>query len=54
MVAIVDRECTVKYLTKDDEGFYLKPGNKVYQDIRPKDSLELFGVVVGEFRTYGN
>lgn len=52
VVAIVDRECTVKYLAKDEAGFYLRPGNSAYQDIRPKDSLELFGVVVGEFRKY--
>jgi len=52
VVAIVDRECTVKYLAKDQHGFYLRPGNKAYQEIRPKDSLELFGVVVGEFRKY--
>jgi repressor LexA len=52
VVAIVDRECTVKYLAKDEAGFYLRPGNSAYQDIRPMDSLELFGVVVGEFRKY--
>ena len=52
VVAIVDRECTVKYLAKDEAGFYLHPGNKAYTDIRPADSLELFGVVVGQFRKY--
>lgn len=52
VVAIVDQECTVKYLAKDDAGFYLRPGNNAYKDIRPADSLELFGVVVGQFRKY--
>lgn len=52
VVAILDRECTVKYLAKDEAGFYLRPGNSAYPDIRPTDSLELFGVVVGQFRKY--
>lgn len=52
VVAIVDRQCTVKFLAKDEVGFYLRPGNRAYPDIRPTDSLELFGVVVGQFRKY--
>lgn len=52
VVAVVDREYTVKYLAKDKTGFYLKPGNKAYQNIRAKDDLQLFGVVVGSFRKY--
>jgi repressor LexA len=52
VVAIVDNEYTVKYLEHDKGGFYLKPGNKEYPIIRAKDSLELFGVVVGSFRKY--
>lgn len=52
VVAIVDRECTVKFLAKDGAGFYLRPGNSAYPEIRPTDSLELFGVVVGQFRKY--
>jgi repressor LexA len=52
VVAIVDQECTVKYLAKDEAGFYLRPGNGSYPDIRSMDSPELFGVVVGEFRKY--
>jgi SOS-response transcriptional repressor LexA len=52
VVAIVDREYTIRFLAKDDQGFYLKPGNISCQDIRPTDSLELFGVVVGAFRKY--
>lgn len=52
VVAIVDGEYTVKFLAKDKAGFYLKPGNKAYENIRPKDSLELFGKVVGSVRLY--
>lgn len=53
VVAIVDNEYTVKYLEHDKKGFYLRPGNKDYPQIRPKDSLEIFGRVVGCFRKYG-
>lgn len=49
VVALIDREYTIKYLAEDDNGFYLKPGNK---EIRPADSLEIFGVVTGSFRSY--
>jgi SOS regulatory protein LexA len=52
VVAIVDNEYTVKYLEHDKRGFYLKPGNKDYPIIRPKESLDLFGKVVGVFRKY--
>jgi len=52
VVAIVDNEYTVKYLEQDKKGFYLKPGNKAYQPIRPRDSLEMLGPVVGVFRKY--
>jgi repressor LexA len=52
VVAVVDGEFTIKYLAEDKDGFYLKPGNKEYRDIRPGESLELFGVVTGSFREY--
>lgn len=52
VVAIVDGEFTVKYLAKDDQGYYLKPGNPDFDDIRPKDELELYGRVTGSFRRY--
>lgn len=52
VVAIVDNEFTVKYLEHDKKGFYLKPGNKAYQPIRAKESLVMFGLVVGAFRKY--
>lgn len=53
VVAIVDNEYTVKYLEHDKKrGFYLRPGNREYPLIQAKDSLELFGRVVGVFRKY--
>ena len=52
VVAIVDNEYTVKYLAHDKRGFYLQPGNKAYPPIRAKDSLEIYGLVVGAFRKY--
>ncbi len=54
VVAIVDEEFTLKRLARDREGFLLLPANPAYPPIRPKGSLELFGVVVGIIRKYGN
>jgi repressor LexA len=51
VVAIVDNEFTLKRLDKEKGRFVLKPENKAYPVIRPKE-LELFGVVVGQFRKY--
>jgi SOS regulatory protein LexA len=52
VVAIVDNEFTVKYLEQDKVGFFLRPGNKVFTNIRPQDHLEIYGLVVGVFRKY--
>lgn len=52
VVAIVDNEFTVKRLVRERGQFVLKPENKAYPTIRPKGDLELFGVVVGQFRKY--
>jgi SOS-response transcriptional repressor LexA len=52
VAAVIDREYTIKYLAEDDNGFYLKPGNEECKEIRPTDSLEIFGVVTGSFRSY--
>lgn len=52
VVAIVDSEFTLKRLGRDRGGVVLKPGNKAYPIIRPKGKLEIFGVVVGQFRRY--
>lgn len=55
VVAIVDDEFTVKTLAWDDRAqeFYLRPANKAYGPIRPRENLELFGKVVSAFRSYG-
>ena len=52
VVAVVDNQYTVKYLARDKRGFYLKPGNKSYPNIRAHDHLEIFGLAVGSFRKY--
>ena len=54
VVAIVDNEFTVKYLDFDKKrnAFFLRAGNIAYAPIRPKDELEIYGVVVGSFRKY--
>ena len=52
VVAIVDNEFTLKRLHKERGRIVLKPENKAYPVIRPKGDAEIFGTVVGLFRTY--
>ena len=52
VIAIVENEFTLKYLGKEKNDFILIPANKAYPVIRPKGGLEIFGVVVGQFRKY--
>ena len=52
VVAIVDNEFTLKTLGREAGEFVLYPANKAYPVIRPKGQLEIFGVVVGQFRKY--
>jgi SOS regulatory protein LexA len=52
VIAIVDDEFTLKYLDREKSGYVLKPANPAYPVIRPKGSLEIFGVVVGILRKY--
>ena len=52
VVAIVDNEFTLKRLTREKGRVVLRPENKAYPVIRPSAHLEIFGVVVGQFRTY--
>jgi repressor LexA len=42
----------VACLRADTHRQVLKPENKAYPVIRPKSELEIFGVVVGQFRKY--
>ena len=52
VVAVVDNEFTLKRLDRERGRVVLKPENKSYPVIRPKGALEIFGVVVGQFRKY--
>ena len=50
VVALVDGELTLKYLARDHAGFYLKPANDAYPEIRAGVELEVSGVMVGLVR----
>lgn len=52
VVAILENEFTLKRLAREKGRIVLRPENKAYPIIRPKDDLEIFGVVVGQFRSY--
>jgi repressor LexA len=52
VVAIVDNEFTLKRLAREKDRPVLRPENKAFPVIRPKGELEIFGVVVGQFRKY--
>ncbi len=52
VVAIVDNEYTLKELARDKQGFLLLPHNAAYSPIRPEESLEIYGVMVGLVRKY--
>jgi repressor LexA len=52
VIAIVDNEFTLKNLGKEKGKFTLIPANPAYPVIRPQGDLEIFGIVVGQFRKY--
>ena len=52
VVAIVDNEFTIKTLGVERGEPVLLPANRAYPVIRPRDSLEIYGVVVGLARRY--
>ena len=52
-MAIVDNAFTLKILAREKGRFVLRPANKAYAVIRPREDLEIFGVVTGLFRKYG-
>lgn len=52
VIAIVDNEFTLKTLDREGGQFILRPANPAFPVIRPKGQLEIFGVVVGQFRKY--
>lgn len=53
VLAVIDNEFTLKTYKKDEKGPYLKPENKNYPVLRPKNSLSIFGVAVGITRKIG-
>jgi SOS regulatory protein LexA len=52
VAAIVDNEWTVKYFYRRNGSVELVPANKNYPIIRPKQSLEISGVVISVIRKY--
>lgn len=52
VVAIVDNDFTLKTLGKEGGKFILRPANPAYPVIRPNETLEIFGVLVGLIRKY--
>lgn len=52
VIAIVDNEFTLKTLGREKGKFVLIPANPAYPVIRPQGDLEIFGIVVGQFRKY--
>jgi SOS regulatory protein LexA len=52
VIAIVDNEFTLKTLGREKGKFVLLPANPAYPVIRPQGDLEIFGIVVGQFRKY--
>jgi len=52
VVAQVDGEWTMKYYVRDADGVRLEPANPRYRAIRPRQSLELAGIVRCVIRKY--
>lgn len=52
VVAVIDNVFTVKTLGNENGQFVLIPANKDFATIRPKEGFEIFGIVVGQFRSY--
>lgn len=52
VVAQVDGEWTLKYYVKDRSGIRLDPANRKYRTIKPRQNLNLGGIVRGVVRKY--
>ncbi len=52
VVAEVDHDWTMKYYLKRGDEVILRPANKKYQDIRPRQELNVAGVVTSVIRKY--
>jgi SOS regulatory protein LexA len=53
IIAQVDGEWTMKYFVKDEQGVHLEAANRKYRPIRPRQSLEIGGVVRTVIRKLG-
>lgn len=52
VIAQVDNAWTMKYLSKENGSYILIPANLKYKPIRPKNELQITGVVTGVARKY--
>lgn len=52
IIAQVDGEWTMKYWVRDAQGIRLDPANRKYPSLRPRQSLEIAGVVRAVIRKY--
>lgn len=52
VVALLDEETTIKRLIQKDGTFYLKAESRNHQDIHPKNTWKIQGVVTGLWRKY--
>ncbi|MBT3295423.1 MAG: repressor LexA [Verrucomicrobia bacterium] len=51
VAALIDQECSLKTLVKDEEGVFLKPENPAYGNLMPVDDLQIQGVARALIRT---
>jgi repressor LexA len=52
VLAEVDGQWTLKYLRRDEAGFFLEAANALYPEIHPQGELRIGGVVTGLIRKY--
>lgn len=52
VIAELDGSWTMKYLARDKNGLYLRPGNTDYPDLYPEESLSIAAVVKAVVRKY--
>lgn len=52
IIAEVDHEWTIKYYIKRGEKIFLRPANKNYPDIHPRQELKIAGTVASVVRKY--
>jgi len=52
VLANVDGEYTLKIFRKKGQEIYLEPANKNYEIIKAKQSMEIFGIVIGSVRKF--